>query len=210
MNLQNKFTLIGELVEGKIYSSPNYYRSILSININKTTVIDISYFVSRIYSPEKYDNMERLINQIKPKFNGYVLIGNEKYYKLQGNKNRLYVLGNLGTDGKRIYFNANYVEVADEKLDDFIDIRLDGQWIDDSHMLTIQNDRPLVFNIKRVNTGGDIVSCQMAYHSGYDVVEEMICNADGGLFPISFVKIGNRVPDIDKWLLEWSIICDDK
>ena len=210
MNLTNQFKLAGDVIEGRFNIYPHYIKATIHLKIDDHTPVTISYFVSRKFNPDGYNKATDIINKLSCKFPSYCYLeGKESIFKLQGTNSRLYAIGSLSTDGKRIYFNADYVEIADKNIDNFIDIRLDGQWVGRYDFLTIQNDRPLIFHIKKVNTGDDIVSCLMSYHSGYDVIEDTICNASSGLFPIYFSNTGSKIDNIDKWILEWSIICDD-
>ena len=210
MNLKNEFKLAGNIAELKISLTESYAKCLFALMIDNHTPIQLSYFCSRRYNEAQYKKLNEIINKISTKFDSYVYIGNEKYFNFpKENLNRLYAMGSLSTDGKRIFFNANYIEMANDDIDNFLSIHLDGQWVGQYDFLTIQNDRPLIFHIKKVNTSDDIVSCAMSYHSGYDVIEDTLCNADSGLFPIYFSNTGNHIENIDRWLLEWNIINEE-
>lgn len=122
---------------------------------------------------------------------------------------RLLVSGNINEWKKSLYYNVQYCRIAEDNAPDSMNIEMDGQWVDSSRFLNICGDSPRVFNIKRPNGyEGCICRLHLEYDAGYSIAQNRVITHPSGLSVVDYKKTdaAMRQEEIDKWMLEWSIV----
>lgn len=201
---------MGSLQECRIDLYKTHAKVRISIAVNHL-IITSTYLISRRWKPYEHDHLCDIIPQIHPKFEGWVYVNEEEYYKLSENNepSRLLLTGSVTEWHNTTYFNGQWIDLCNN-INDSIMIEVDGQWIDENHLLNIVGDSPRLISVKRPHGANGICKVQLGYDCGYVIQNDTISTHDNGLYVKSFDITGRAMQKtkIDKMLLEWSIISE--
>ena len=111
-----------------------------------------------------------------------------------------------------MYYNVQYCRIVEDNAADSMNIEIDGQWMDSSRFLNICGDSPRVFNIKRPDgCEGCICRLQLEYDAGYSIEQNRVVTHPSGLRVVDYKRTDAAMSqeEIDKWMLEWSIVNEE-
>lgn len=125
---------------------------------------------------------------------------------------RLLVSGNINEWNKSLYYNVQYCRIVEDNVADSMNIEMDGQWLDSGRFLNICGDSPRVFTINRPEgCEGRVCRLRLEYDAGYSIEQNLVMAHPIGLRVVDYKRTDMTMSqeEIDKWMLEWSIVNEE-
>lgn len=174
----------------------------------------MSQTLSRKWNEAQIKSWLAMAQYIHPRIDSYIYVKNKHYYtmKKSDTPTRLLVSGNINEWKKSLYYNVQYCRIVEDNAADSITIEMDGQWLDSSRFLNICGDLFRVFNIKRPDgCEGCIYRLRLEYDAGYSIEQNRVITHLSGLRAIDCKRTDTAMSqeEIDKWILEWSIVNEE-
>lgn len=174
----------------------------------------MSQTLSRKWNEAQIKSWLGMAQYIHPRIDSYIYVKNKHYYTMKKSDipTRLLVSGNINEWKKSLYYNVQYCRIVEDNAADSMNIEMDGQWLDSSRFLNICGDSPRVFNIKRPDgCEGCICRLRLEYDAGYNIEQNRVITHPSGLSVVDYKRtdVTMSQEEIDKWMLEWSIVNEE-
>lgn len=170
MTLLDKFVANVALMQFYVTISDKLITGNFIVKVNDCE-INVLYYIDREYNSDFYNNFINVIPSLIPAKSSCIEINNEKIFVKGNNElfSTLLLAGSIKYKNDRICFYGKVLELlkADEK--NYLDIMLNGVWIDNNNFLNIYNNIPIMFHIR--NTGlynnKNVQILHLKYNSGF-------------------------------------------
>lgn len=209
----NRFLCVAQLQELRIDIYQTHMKARFSV-ITNNQCLTMSQTLSRKWNEAQIKLWLAMAQYIHPRIDSYIYVKNKHYYTMKKSDipTRLLISGNINEWKKSLYYNVQYCRIVEDNAPDSMNIEMDGQWIDSSRFLNICGDSPRVFNIKRPDgCEGCICRLRLEYDAGYSIEKNQVITHPSGLSVVDYKRTNATMSqeEIDKWMLEWSIVNEE-
>lgn len=209
----NRFLCVAQLQELRIDLYQTHMKARFSV-ITNNQCLTMSQTLSRKWNEAQIKSWLAMAQYIHPRIDSYIYIKNKHYYTMKKSDmpTRLLVSGNINEWKKSLYYNVQYCRIVEDNAADSMNIEMDGQWLDSIRFLNICGDSPRVFTIKRPDgCEGYICRLRLEYDAGYSIEQNRVITHPSGLSVVDCKKTDAAMSqeEIDKWMLEWSIVNEE-
>lgn len=207
----NKFLCIGNLHECAILFYATHVKIRLSLDINNQS-ITFSQTISHKWQKDRCDELCRMIPLLHPRIDGMVTKnGKEQIYTMQvaDKPTKLLISGNINEWHDNIYFNGQYMRIADANSADSISIEVSGQWADKNRFINICGDWPREFHLPAPSGYENrLYKLNLLYNAGYIIHGGIVDISDYGLYIVSYEPLDEYIDNeqMKKILLELEIM----
>lgn len=207
----NKFLCVGSLHECIISFYPTHVKIRLSLDINNQSTT-FSQTISHKWQKDSCDELCRMIPYLHPRIDGVVTKNDKEqiYTMRQADKpTKLLIIGNINEWHGNIYFNSQYMRIADANVADNISIEASGQWADKNRFINICGDWPREFHLQAPSDYKQrLYKLNLMYNAGYIVHDSIVDISDYGLHIASYEPLDEYIDDeqMKKILLELEIM----
>lgn len=166
----NKFVANAALMQFYVTISDKLITGNFIVKVNDCE-INVLYYVDREHNSNFYNNFINVIPSLLPARNSCIEINNEKIFVKENNKlfSALLLAGSIEYKNDRIYFYGKVLELIKADKKNYLDIILNGVWINNNNFLNIYNNIPIIFHIKNTSlyNNKNVQILHLKYNSGF-------------------------------------------
>lgn len=204
-SLFNRFILVGAVSEGYVDAYPSHLRFRLVVD-----GYTVYAFAQKKFQEGWYNQLLQLQQSIKTEI---------PCQGFQQGYSRVYIIGSVSQSDTGLWFNADYIAIAQENIPTSIKIDIEGQFVkynERYQFLSIKNDSPNLFDIQPTWPGwrdDSLYRLELQFNNGVNVGKDRVVTYTG----YSLLSIKNHTEldevlnqdTVDKMLLEWEVTHDE-
>ena len=133
--------------------------------------INVLYYIDREYNSNFYNNFINVIPSLIPVRSSCIEINNEKIFVKGNDKlfSALLLAGSIKYKNDKICFYGKVLELIKADKKNYLNIMINGVWIDNNNFLNIYNNIPIIFHIKNTSlcSNKNVQILYLKYNSGF-------------------------------------------